>query len=291
MQLQNPQLSQTNNRGVQEGQMVKMLGTIEASTVTYNPSTQLLTFYITTIAPSLTYEIHTGVKEFVKGGDVFYMPNKPKMEPTRILIEGPHENRKIAVKLDISKLEEKEKVFNKHYPKQMPCVIVLRYRTTEFRKKENADNNIISNESNNDDKGDTEDVEEVVVEHTEHTAVDLAERPKRRVISQIVTTGGSAYVVENLYGAGHENATGVSEGTELMVGSTIVPHEGEEEEEGLCVICLMNSKDTAVMPCRHMCMCKDCGEQLLKHKPVCPVCRAPISTLLHMPSFTNGGSK
>ncbi|CCW69607.1 unnamed protein product [Phytomonas sp. Hart1] len=269
--------------------MVKMLATIEASTVCYNSSIQLLTFYITTVAPKLTYEIHTGVKEFVKGGDVFYMPNKPKMEPTRILIEGSQENRKIAVKLDISKLEEKEKVFNKHYPKQMPCVIVLRYRTTELRKKERADNNTEIDGDNNNDKSDTVDVGEVVVEYTEHTAVDLAERPKRRVISQIVTTGGSAYVVENLYGAGHENTTG--EGTELMVGSTIVPHEGEEEEEGLCVICLMNPKDTAVMPCRHMCMCKDCGEQLLKHKPVCPVCRAPISTLLHMPSFTNGNSK
>lgn len=93
-----------NERGVQEGQMVKMLATIEASTVTYNASTQLLTFYITSICPSLTYEIHTGVKECVQNGTVFYMPNKPKMEPTRTAIEAPQENRKITVKLDISRL-------------------------------------------------------------------------------------------------------------------------------------------------------------------------------------------
>lgn len=77
---------------------------------------------------------------------------------------------------------------------------------------------------------------------------------------------------------------------EVMIGSTIVPHEGEEDEDGLCVICITNPKDTAVMPCRHMCMCKDCGEELLKHKPVCPVCRAPISTLLHMPSLSNNNN-
>lgn len=264
--------------GVQEGQMVKMLATVEASTVSYVPETQVLTFFITSTCDSLTYEIHTGVKEFVQGGSVYYMPNKPKLEPTKTEIRGPQENRKITMKLDVNSLEEKEKVFNKHYPKQMPCVIVIRYKTTELRKKDDGRDN---NNSNNHAE------EEMQVEHTEHTSVDLAEKPKRRVITQIVTAGGNAYAVENLYGAdndGNSPATGNGQGA-VMIGSTI-----EEDEDGLCVICLTNPKDTAVMPCRHMCMCKDCGEQLLKHKPVCPVCRAPISTLLHMPSLSNNAA-
>ncbi|KAG5481084.1 hypothetical protein LSCM1_06762 [Leishmania martiniquensis] len=259
--------------GVQEGQMVKMLATVEASTVSYVPATQVLTFYITSLCDALTYEIHTGVKEFVQGGSVCYRPNKPKLEPIKTAIRGPQENRKITLKLDISSLEEKEKVYNKHYPKQMPCVIVLRYRATELRR--------------NGDGRDNNAEEEIQVEHTEHTSVDLAENPKRRVISQIVTAGGSAFTVENLYGAdndGMAQASGNSGGA-VMIGSTI-----EDDEDGLCVICLTNAKDTAVMPCRHMCMCKDCGEQLLKHKPVCPVCRAPISTLLHMPSMSNNAT-
>ncbi|KPA78603.1 hypothetical protein ABB37_06203 [Leptomonas pyrrhocoris] len=268
-----------NDRGgVQEGQMVKMLATVEASTVSYVPETQVLTFYVTSVCDSLTYEIHTGVKEFVQGGGVFYMPNKPKLEPTKTEIRGPQENRKITMKLDVSSLEEKEKVFNKHYPKQMPCVIVIRYRATELRKKDDGQDN--SNTNNHVE-------EETKVEHTEHTAVDLAVKPKRRVISQIVSAGGNAYAVENLYGADNEGASPASGngGGAVMIGSTI-----EDDEDGLCVICLTNPKDTAVMPCRHMCMCKDCGEQLLKHKPVCPVCRAPISTLLHMPSLSAGGA-
>jgi hypothetical protein len=267
-----------NDRGgVQEGQMVKMLATVEASTVSYVPETQVLTFYVTSICDSLTYEIHTGVKEFVQGGNVYYMPNKPKLEPTKTEIRGPQENRKITMKLDVNSLEEKEKVFNKHYPKQMPCVIVIRYKATELRKKDDGQDNSSTNNHVE---------EETKVEHTEHTAVDLAEKPKRRVISQIVTAGGNAYAVENLYGADNEGAspTAGNNGGAVMIGSTI-----EDDEDGLCVICLTNPKDTAVMPCRHMCMCKDCGEQLLKHKPVCPVCRAPISTLLHMPSLSAGG--
>ncbi|KPI89942.1 hypothetical protein ABL78_0910 [Leptomonas seymouri] len=268
-----------NDRGgVQEGQMVKMLATVEASTVSYVPETQVLTFYVTSTCESLTYEIHTGVKEFVQGGIVYYMPNKPKLEPTKTEIRGPQENRKITMKLDVNSLEEKEKVFNKHYPKQMPCVIVIRYKATELRKMNDGQDSSNTNHHAE---------EEAKVEHTEHTAVDLAEKPKRRVISQIVTAGGNAYAVENLYGADNEGASPVSGngGGAVMIGSTI-----EDEEDGLCVICLTNAKDTAVMPCRHMCMCKDCGEQLLKHKPVCPVCRAPISTLLHMPSLSAGGA-
>ncbi|GET87827.1 hypothetical protein, conserved [Leishmania tarentolae] len=269
----NPNANNNNERGgVQEGQMVKMLATIEASTVSYVPATQILTFYITSICDSLTYEIHTGVKELVQNGTVCYRPNRPKLEPIKTEIRGPQENRKVALKLDISSLEEKEKTFNKHYPKQMPCVIVLRYKTTDIRKRDDG------RDSNNQTE------EEVQVEHTEHTSVDLAEKPKRRVISQIVTAGGNAYTVENLYGVDNDGATpaGGNGGGAVMIGSTI-----EDDEDGLCVICLTNPKDTAVMPCRHMCMCKDCGEQLLKHKPVCPVCRAPISTLLHMPSLSN----
>jgi hypothetical protein len=34
----------------------------------------------------------------------------------------------------------------------------------------------------------------------------------------------------------------------------------EENEELLCVICLVNDRDTTVLPCRHMCMCQDCAQ-------------------------------
>ncbi|EAN98093.1 hypothetical protein C3747_2g43 [Trypanosoma cruzi] len=264
-----------NQRGVQEGQIVKMLATIDASSVDYDPTMQRLKFRVTSVCPFLSYEIHTGVKEYIRGGEVFYMPNKPKMEPPRLTLEGPQENKEINVHIDVSKLEEKERVYNKHYPKQQPCVIVLRYRIKELRKQENSSANASP-------------VEEIV-EHTEHTAVDLAENPKRRVISQIITAGGSAYVVEDLFGVDGDSPGAANGNPEVMLGTTIVPHEGEEDEDGLCVICLTVPKDTAVMPCRHMCLCKGCAEELMRHTPKCPVCRGFVSTLLHMPSI-NGNS-
>lgn len=257
------------DKQIQEGQMIKMLATIEASTVSYDAETNVLKFFVTATCPALTYEIHTGVKETVRGGIVTYMPNKPKIEPTQIPLDGPLENHGIAVKLDVSRLDEREKKFDKHYSRQMPCAIVLRYHTTELKE--------------NDQTGEKE---EVNVEHAEHTAVDLFPTPSHRVISQIVTTGNSSYVVENLYGADGDN--------EVTIGSTVSQGNGggggDNDEDGLCVICLTNPKDTSVMPCRHMCLCRECGEQLLQSRPLCPVCRAPIATLLHRPARPSAGS-
>lgn len=250
---------------------MKMLATVHASSVSYNPETHQLRFSVTSECPSLTYEIHTGVKEYIKNGEVVYTPNKAKMEPPRIYLEKPQRNTNIKLQIDVSRLDEKERVYNKHYPKQQPCVIVLRYRTKEMRA--DADSN--GNDSQ----------KEVIVEHTEHTAVDLADNPKRRVISQIVTAGGSAYVVEDLFGMEGDGSGG---NPEVMLGSTIVPHEAEEDEEGLCVICLTADKDTAVMPCRHMCLCKGCAEELMRRTPKCPVCRGRVSTFLQMPSQRDG---
>lgn len=50
----------------------------------------------------------------------------------------------------------------------------------------------------------------------------------------------------------------------------------EEREDRLCVICLVNERNTTVLPCRHMCMCDDCAQELRKQDHKCPICRVPV---------------
>ena len=47
-----------------------------------------------------------------------------------------------------------------------------------------------------------------------------------------------------------------------------------------CVICLSEPRDTAVLPCRHLCLCAACAQQLTFQSNKCPVCRGPCLSLL-----------
>jgi hypothetical protein len=49
------------------------------------------------------------------------------------------------------------------------------------------------------------------------------------------------------------------------------------EDQMLCVVCLDERKQHAMVPCMHMCACEACAQRLLAAPaPHCPVCRTPI---------------
>jgi len=47
------------------------------------------------------------------------------------------------------------------------------------------------------------------------------------------------------------------------------------EEEKLCVICRENPKVMLIMPCRHLCVCEECGQRVELDR--CPLCRNVIA--------------
>lgn len=47
------------------------------------------------------------------------------------------------------------------------------------------------------------------------------------------------------------------------------------EEEKLCVICRENPKVMLIMPCRHLCVCEECGHRVELDR--CPLCRIVIA--------------
>jgi len=54
----------------------------------------------------------------------------------------------------------------------------------------------------------------------------------------------------------------------------------EEEEKRSCVICQVEVKSVLLMPCRHLCICKECSERDELQK--CPLCRISIVERIHV---------
>ena len=41
-------------------------------------------------------------------------------------------------------------------------------------------------------------------------------------------------------------------------------------------------RDTLILPCRHLCLCKICADNLRYQANNCPICRAPFIALLRL---------
>ena len=61
-----------------------------------------------------------------------------------------------------------------------------------------------------------------------------------------------------------------------------------------CVICMCESRDTLILPCRHLCLCNGCADNLRYQANNCPICRAKFYALLQVRAMrrkvTNGAS-
>ncbi|KAL3097066.1 hypothetical protein niasHS_002782 [Heterodera schachtii] len=60
-----------------------------------------------------------------------------------------------------------------------------------------------------------------------------------------------------------------------------------EENGAECIICMANSRDTMILPCRHLCICNGCAETLRYKLNNCPICRSPFKALLKIKAMRN----
>lgn len=100
-----------------------------------------------------------------------------------------------------------------------------------------------------------------------------------RVAKQKIWVGGVSYELQEIYGL---------EQSGLATSGSDRP--AEDAEERLCVICLSNDRDTTVLPCRHMCMCHECAQELRKQTSRCPICRNQVESLLHIKMGAKAGA-
>ncbi|CAN0856498.1 Probable E3 ubiquitin-protein ligase LUL4 [Linum grandiflorum] len=93
-----------------------------------------------------------------------------------------------------------------------------------------------------------------------------------KVIKQILWIEGVRYELREIYGMGSSSA-----------------EDFDDTEPGKeCVICMTEPKDTAVLPCRHMCMCSECAKELRIQSNKCPICRQPIEELIEIKVKSGG---
>ncbi|MCL7022838.1 hypothetical protein MKW94_010324 [Papaver nudicaule] len=87
-----------------------------------------------------------------------------------------------------------------------------------------------------------------------------------KVIKQILWVGGVRYELREIYGINNSAEVGLD----------------DSEPGKRCVICMSEPMDTAVLPCRHMCMCSKCAKTLRLRTNKCPICRQPIEELIEI---------
>jgi len=90
-----------------------------------------------------------------------------------------------------------------------------------------------------------------------------------QVISQKLEHSNQCFILYEVFGAGPKDRPGESEGPKHDV-------DGNPD----CVICLSEPRDTAVLPCRHMCFCSYCAGIVRLQCDRCPVCRQKVQSLL-----------
>ncbi|OWM74207.1 probable E3 ubiquitin-protein ligase LUL4 [Punica granatum] len=88
-----------------------------------------------------------------------------------------------------------------------------------------------------------------------------------KVVKQVLWVDGVRYELKEIYGLGSSSGESYT-------------NEGDGGKE--CVICMTEPKDTAVLPCRHMCMCNECSKALRLQSNKCPICRQPIEELIEI---------
>ncbi|XP_037025658.1 E3 ubiquitin-protein ligase MGRN1 isoform X3 [Bradysia coprophila] len=91
-----------------------------------------------------------------------------------------------------------------------------------------------------------------------------------RALKQKIYVDGLCYLLQEIYGIENKNINKVS-------------IDDETDDNGSeCVICMSDTRDTLILPCRHLCLCNSCADSLRYQANNCPICRAPFRALLQI---------
>ncbi|KAJ3097094.1 hypothetical protein HDU97_005286 [Phlyctochytrium planicorne] len=112
-----------------------------------------------------------------------------------------------------------------------------------------------------------------------------------KILKQKVMIENTSFTLQDIYG--FTDATGTGSHEPLPSADDMDLQSMKE-----CVVCMSDPKDTIVLPCRHLCLCRDCAEVLRFQgrrrgqngnsgragagPPRCPICRQAFHSLLQI---------
>ena len=88
---------------------------------------------------------------------------------------------------------------------------------------------------------------------------------------------GLFYLLQEIYGIENKNVSAIKSSEQY-----VSPEDDVEDSGSECVVCLSDSRDTLILPCRHLCLCNACADSLRYQANNCPICRAPFRALLQI---------
>ncbi|KAJ1731625.1 hypothetical protein LPJ61_002447 [Coemansia biformis] len=88
-----------------------------------------------------------------------------------------------------------------------------------------------------------------------------------RCTKQKLCVGGMLYQQHGVFG--------LSEALDSRTSSA-------KDDPSQCAICLSDDRDTVMLPCRHLCMCRECANTYRQQSNKCPICRTVVGTVLHI---------
>jgi predicted nucleic acid-binding protein len=64
---------------------------------------------------------------------------------------------------------------------------------------------------------------------------------------------------------------------QASVSTTALAQVSDDQSNAVCVVCMEHPKCIVLLPCRHMCLCENCGESAPAKLCQCPMCREDIT--------------
>jgi len=97
-----------------------------------------------------------------------------------------------------------------------------------------------------------------------------------KTLKQKLFVDGLCYLIQEIYGV------------EKKVSDEMIDDEFDDTGAE-CVVCMCDSRDTLILPCRHLCLCYTCADSLRYQASNCPICRAPFRALLQIRALQKTG--